>query len=375
MRIVYLSNSLIPSRSANSIHVMKMCQALAKCGHNVVLVAQDSKQYDLKIEDIYSYYSVEPIFEIRKLTKPRIYGGQRIYDMKILLELIKQKYDLVYGRYLEGCFLATSLGYRTIFEAHGTVWKLGRLSSFLLDKTLKSPSFCTLVVISEELRKLYVKRSVTATKIIVAHDGADLPSTRERIKLAHRNGQLQVGYTGHLYQGKGMEIIEQLAPLLEDIDFHVVGGLERDIRFWEDRIKCPNVFFHGFVEPRLISSYINAFDVCLLPLQREVFTYSQKPKEGSKMRNIADFTSPLKLFEYMAHGKAIVASDLPVIREVLNKDTAMLVQPENITGWKNAINALRDKSLRTEISAKAHKFFIENYSWEQRAKTLVNLLH
>ena len=375
MRIVYLSNSLIPSRSANSIHVMKMCQALAKCGHNVVLVAQDSKQYDLKIEDIFSYYSVEPIFEIRKLTKPRIYGGQRIYDMKILLELMKQKYDLVYGRYLEGCFLATSLGYRTIFEAHGTVWKLGRLSSFLLDKTLKSPSFCALVVISEELRKLYVKRSVKATKIIVAHDGADLPSTRERIKLAHRNGQLQVGYTGHLYQGKGMEIIEQLAPLLEDIDFHVVGGLERDIRFWEDRIKCPNVFFHGFVEPRLISSYINAFDVCLLPLQREVFTYSQKPKEGSKMRNIADFTSPLKLFEYMAHGKAIVASDLPVIREVLNKDTAMLVQPENITGWKNAINALRDKSLRTEISKEAHKFFIENYSWEQRAKTLVNLLH
>lgn len=338
-------------------------------------MAKDSKQYDSRVEDVYAYYSVEPIFEIRKLGRPSIYGGQRIYDMKILLELLKHKYDLVYGRYLAGCFISTCLGYRTILESHDPVWKQSsKVKSAILDRTLTSKALCGLVVISEELRKLYVERSVKALNIIVAHDGADFPHTQERINLAGRSGLLQVGYTGHLYKGKGMEIIEQLAPLLEDVDFHVVGGLEPDICYWEERIKCSNVFFHGFVEPRLISTYINAFDVCLLPIQRKVFTPSQKSQDSAKMRNIAGFTSPLKLFEYMAHGKAIVASDLPVIREVLNKDIAMLVDPEDIKGWVGAIDALRDKRLRAEISAKALRYFIENYSWEQRARTIIDLL-
>ena len=69
-----------------------------------------------------------------------------------------------------------------------------------------------------------------------------------------------------------------------------------------------------------------------------------------------------------------MASDLPVLREVLNEDIAMLVKPEDITGWMKAIDALRNKQLRTEISAKAFKYFTEKYSWEQRARSLLHLL-
>jgi glycosyltransferase involved in cell wall biosynthesis len=341
----------------------------------VVLVAQTSKENGQEDRDVYNYYSVEPIFEIRRFSKPGIYGGRMVYDLKILLELVKHGYDLVYSRYLEGCFISTLLGYKTILEAHDPFWKeFGKLRNDLLDRILKSKALRGVVVISEELRKVFIKRSVRAVNTIVAPDGADLPRTKEIINLGGRAGHLQVGYTGHLYKGKGMEIIEQLAPLLDDVDFHVVGGLDRDISFWKDRIRCSNVYFHGFVKPRLISNYINAFDVCLLPIQSTVFTYSQNPGGSTKVRNIANFTSPLKLFEYMAHGKAIVASDLPVLREVLNEDIAMLVKPEDITGWMKAIDALRNKQLRTEISAKAFKYFTEKYSWEQRARSLLHLL-
>ena len=375
MRIVYLSKALIPSRSANSIHIMKMCQAFAKDGHEVVLVAQDSKQNEPGAENVYAYYSVEPIFTIRKLSKPSIYGGRLIYDMKILLELLKYGYDLVYSRYLEGCFISTFLGYKTILEAHDPFWnELGRLRNGMLDKIITSKDLCGVVVITEALRRVFIKRSEKAINIIVAPDGADLPHTEEARRLSGRKGLLQVGYTGHLYKGKGMETIEQLAPLLNDVDFHVVGGLDRDIRYWKERISGSNVFFHGFVEPRLISTYINAFDVCLLPIQRTVFTYAKNPQDSGKVRNIAGYTSPLKLFEYMAHGKAIVASDLPVIREVLNRDIAMLVEPEDIKGWVNAIKALQNKALRAEISLKAIKYFNENFSWEQRARTIIDLL-
>ena len=128
MKIVYLSKSLIPSRSANSIQVMKMCQAFAKCGNEVTLVAPDSKHCESGVENVYAYYSVEPIFHIKKLSKPSFYGGRLIYDMKILQELVRHQYDLVYGRYLEGCFISTYLGRRTIFETHGPLLKKEKLS-------------------------------------------------------------------------------------------------------------------------------------------------------------------------------------------------------------------------------------------------------
>ena len=68
MKIVYISNSIIPSRTANSIHVMKMCQAFADNGHEVVLLAPDRyKEYEEDIDDVYEYYGVRKNFEIRKL--------------------------------------------------------------------------------------------------------------------------------------------------------------------------------------------------------------------------------------------------------------------------------------------------------------------
>ena len=60
MKILYISKSVIPSRSANSIHVMKMCQAFANNGHEVVLLAPNTKyQYEKNVNDIYSYYAVK----------------------------------------------------------------------------------------------------------------------------------------------------------------------------------------------------------------------------------------------------------------------------------------------------------------------------
>ena len=68
MKILYISKSIIPSRSANSIHVMKMCQALADNGHEVTLLAPDLKyQYEKNINDIYNYYGVRKNFLIKKI--------------------------------------------------------------------------------------------------------------------------------------------------------------------------------------------------------------------------------------------------------------------------------------------------------------------
>ena len=76
MKILYLSKSIIPSRTANSINVMKMSQAFADNGHEVVLLAPNLKnKYEKGVTDIYEYYGVKKNFKIKKLWHPDIIGG------------------------------------------------------------------------------------------------------------------------------------------------------------------------------------------------------------------------------------------------------------------------------------------------------------
>jgi len=84
MKILYISKSNIPSRSANSIHVIKMCQAFSDNGHEVVMLAPNiKKKFDSSTEDIYKYYGVKKNFVIKKLWHPDNKIGALIYTLSI----------------------------------------------------------------------------------------------------------------------------------------------------------------------------------------------------------------------------------------------------------------------------------------------------
>jgi glycosyltransferase involved in cell wall biosynthesis len=82
--------------------------------------------------------------------------------------------------------------------------------------------------------------------------------------------------------------------------------------------------------------------------------------------------SPLKIYEYMAMGKAIVVSDLPVLRECLtnNKD-ALLVDASDVGAWCRAIDRLRSPILRADLGAAARAAFLRAHTWPQRAQAVV----
>jgi len=228
-----------------------------------------------------------------------------------------------------------------------------------------------MVVISEELKKIYLtKEIISSSKIQVAHDGADQVNNFEsKIDLQGNKENLKVGYVGHLYKGKGMEVISAIADKLdEDVEIHVIGGLEKDINFWKNKITKKNIFFYGFIPHNKVSSYINALDVCLLPNQKIVLAYGSDP--SSTNLNISDFTSPLKLFEYMSHRKSIVASNLPVIREVLNETNSILVKCDDFEMWVKSIKKLKNLQFRKEISIKALNDF-NRYTWKNRVLSVL----
>lgn len=366
MKIVYISNSIIPSRTANSIHVMKMCQAFADNGHEVVLLAPNRyKEYEEDIDDVYEYYGVRKNFEIRKL--PYIYTRilrNFYYAYQTLKEIKIINPDLVYGRDLYGCFF-NSYKYATIFEAHSPMNNF--VSKYLLNVINKNHLYKHTVVISDALKNIILKQqNIKSDKIVVAHDGADeVVDFDRKVELKGNKESLKVGYVGSLYKGKGIEVIEKLSyEKLENIDFHVVGGFENYIKHWKEKIQNNNVFFYGFVSQQNIQKYLNSFDILLLPNQKNVYIENTK-------NNIGEFTSPLKMFEYMASKKPIIASDLPVLREILNEDNSVLVKCDDISDWRKAIEVLQDDRLRLQIANRAYEDFIKKYTWKIRAKNVI----
>jgi glycosyltransferase involved in cell wall biosynthesis len=298
-------------------------------------------------------------------------GRGHVYGFLAAYKGVKLKPDIIYGRSTTGCFFAAFGDTPVIFESHSPVVDSGNVSAWMFTSMLKKRSFERLVVISKSLEDYYLKTyHILKGKTLVAHDGADnISSGIEPIILPHRGERLQLGYLGNLYPGKGMEVISLLAERVGWADFHVVGGVQKDISYWKEKTKhSSNVFYHGFVPHADSPRFIAACDVVMLPNQARVTVSVSGP-------DIGQWTSPLKMFEYMASAKPIVASDIPVLREVLKHEyNALLCPPEDLDAWEAAIIRLRDNAqLRQRLAQQALYDFQNEYSWLKRAKVVLQV--
>lgn len=370
MKIIYLSNSTIPSNSANSIHVMKMCQAFAENGHEVVLLAPDDKaNYEPGVNKLYSYYGVKNCFRILKLSWLPIIGRHIFYAFIAALKAKLMAPDLVYCRSNPGFIFAIIFRLPTIYEVHAPFARKGLFFDRLFGSFCSADSLLKVVVITHSLRQYFeTKYPLAYPKIIVAPDGADpLPTDVTQMVYPKSRKRLQVGYSGHLYNGKGMEIVSELAAHCPWADFHVVGGTKNDLSHWKNKcVNCSNITFHGHVPNKRVSDYILTFDVALLPNQRNV--------EAQGGGNIGQWTSPLKAFEYMAAAKPIICSDLPVLKEIFKHDiNAILCPPDDLNHWISALINLRDNpTLRVKLGETAKRDFLEKYTWSIRAKKILD---
>jgi glycosyltransferase involved in cell wall biosynthesis len=348
---------------------MKMCQAFSNNGHEVVLLAPDMKsKYESGINNIFEFYGVKNNFEIKKLWYPNFFGGGLIYTLAIFFHLLlSKKFDLVYGRFLHGCYVATLLKQKVIFETHEIIFRKRSHKIIVFNNLIKSRYFKKLVVISQALKNIYLENKYLDNSTIqVAHDGADeVKDFNNKIKLLGPENHLKVGYVGHLYKGRGIEIIIECAKKINNMSFHLVGGLEKDITYWKSYIKqfkLTNIHFYGFVSPKETSKYRNSFDILLAPYENKVTI------EG--LGDTSKFMSPIKIFEYMSHKKLIIASDLPVIREVLNEKNSILVNYENIELWINSIENIKYLKNKDDISKQALIDF-KKFTWKNRAYLVI----
>lgn len=362
MKIAYISNSIIPSRYANSVQVMKMCQAFADNGHEVTLLARFGWSLG---KDVYAQYSVRPCFDILKYWRPKIFSKQMRFAIYTSLlhyrvEHMQNTPDLLYGRDVSGLLALIDLGIPAIYEAHGS--PRGKNTLTAEGELFKNPNFIRLVVTSAALKAEYLDlyQILTPEKIVVGNNGADIPDIKKQTWCkSDASKASHVGYVGHLYPRKGMAMIAELVPRMPDIEFHIVGGMPEDLKKWRARLeKYKNVHFYGFVKQGDLPKFYQLFEIVLAP-----YTDTEENK----------WTSPLKIFEYMASGKALIASNIPILSEILiDKENALLASPDNIEQWVQCIRtASNDAVLRENLGNKACHDLVGTYSWNSRAQRVI----
>jgi len=332
--------------------------------HKVTLFAPNKKeQYEENVEDVFEFYGIRNCFKIKKFRYFHIKKlGPLLYSLYANLFLKKNNPDLVYGRDFFGCILSAIRGYNTIFEAHEPLFENGFIYKILLKLLFKQKKFIKMIAISDSLKKIFIENGFDdiEEKFFVAHDAADEVKDFNKLKgWQGRKNTLQVGYFGHLYEGRGINIIVDISAKMPDVDFHIIGGNDKEISYWKENYRDINLFFHGYISPSMVYKYRNNCDILLAPYQEKV-TLSNK-------LDTARFMSPLKIFEYMSSKKAIVCSDLPVLREVLNESNSILVKCDNLSEWINAIERLKNTNLRTEYAQNAYNSFKNQFRWKARA--------
>lgn len=365
MNITYITPSGIPSKQANTIQVMKMCEAFSQQGHDVELICPS--QSNESARNVFAYYNVENIFEIQKLPWKPFKGYQ--FTVLASISAYRSDTDLVYGRSIAGCYFSALLGLDVVYESHVPADDIHPITNQMFRLLVSNRNLISLVVITEALKNYYTSRYDLGEKIHVAPDAASRQNGTPIDEILHENRQ-QVGYVGHLYEGKGVKLIISLAREEPDVDFHIVGGTDDDIKTWRSRAEdVPNLKFHGHVPPARVGDYLASFDVVLAPYQRKV-------QGAGGETELSKWMSPLKIFEYMSAGKPIVCSDLPVLREVLTDgENALLCDPNDILEWKEALDTLRTTpELRESLIKNAQSDFETQYSYEARAKIILNNL-
>jgi glycosyltransferase involved in cell wall biosynthesis len=369
MRIAHLSFSQIPSRKANAVQVMRMCAAFAGLGHDVTLYARPGSEV---VDDVFAYYNLPPRFEIVRSRRPAVQGlGELLYAARVARQVRARPVpDVFFSRDIFSLAAVAPMGRDMIFEAHAM--PSGLVSRQLEAWLFRRPAFRRLVTVSEGLAQDYARLFpwLPRSKVLAAPNGVMLPAgqpgTPADLAGFRNAGRFNVGYVGQLYPGKGMEVIVGAARRLPDAVFHVVGGTPPLLEAWRARkAELPdNLHFHGFVPPVRTEAFRQAMDALILASQAFL------PIRG---QSHASWMSPIKMFEYMASRKPIVASDLPVIREVLSDNVnALLVPPADLDAWAGALRRLAgDAGLRERLAAQAFHDVQARHTVDRRAQAVL----
>jgi glycosyltransferase involved in cell wall biosynthesis len=405
MRVLYLGSTDLPQPKARAIQIVHTCHALARAGVDVTLVA--GRRGRIGPAGTLRGYGLEPhprlclvrvpIARIPPTAPPRVLAWfTRVWQASYLAgllavlprELSTRRPDVVFVRDLRTARLAAGLahavGARLLVEVHGLPSyeveqgaaratlpssECGRLRA--LEQDVFDRAHC-IVTITEAARRLVIDSyGVLPARVSTVPDGTRVSPVALRPEMtSSSDDRPAVYYVGQLYPWKGAGLVVDVAARVPEARFVVVGGMpngdrgDPDVDALVERARqagAANVELRGYLPYARVADELRSARVALLPLPDEpVARY---------------FTSPLKLFDYMAAGVPIVASDLPAIREVLRHgENALLARPDDPAAFADAVRRLVAAPDLAQRLGRQARVDVERYSWDARAAALLDVI-
>ncbi len=386
----YISVARFPTEKAHGLQIAQNCEAFAELGYDVQLWVSKRKNTPklMPTQAIYPHYGVKPNFVIKRISSIDLYRfvktGTQLETIAFLIHVFSYCVVLLFHTFLNQAdiyysrdkyvLLALSLFFpkeKLVYEAH----QFSSSGSGAKTLQMMSNRVGHIVAITEKLREDFVKKcAFPPEKIIVAHDGIreerfrNLPDKlTARREIGWDEDAFIVGFVGRLQMLQGLDKgVSTLIDALAQVDgayIGLVGGPEESVAELRERwlshgLPAERFLYVGQVPSSDVPHYLCAFDVCAMPHPFNT--------------QFAYYTSPLKLFEYMAVERPIVASDLPGWADVItHEETALLVPPGDVKALSDAIIRLRDdEDLAQKLGENAHKLVFRHYTWNARAKAI-----
>ncbi|MEO8606886.1 MAG: glycosyltransferase family 4 protein [Chloroflexota bacterium] len=394
-KLLYIANIRMPTEKAHGLQIAQNCEAFADAGAEVELwVARRVNTPELgEITDIWAHYGVKRNFTLRRipcidllplvpdrndlLARLIFYFQQGTFVLMALLRALFTRADIFYSRDAINILALSFIkpGHKLAYEAHRRA--SGQGGRWLQSRVISRAGTVIAVTarLKADLEALSPSQNMgSQEKFMVAHDGiraerfANMPSQAEaRAAVGWPLDAFIVGYVGRLQtmaMDKGVGTLVEALQNVKGATLALVGGPENSAeefhQYWLKLGMDDTHFLNaGQVSPEHVPIYLSALDVCAMP-----FPWTE---------HFAYYASPMKLFEYMASGRVIVATDLPSTVEVVHDgESALLVPPSDATALGAAIARLRDDlALREQLATRAYDEVLGHYTWASRAAAIL----
>jgi glycosyltransferase involved in cell wall biosynthesis len=364
-RIIIVFAGRFPSEKAAGLFLAQNAEAFSAAGKEVIILA--SRRFGrLPIVDVPYVVRYLPTIDLSGfpsfIARYSNYLSVGVFAISacIWLCINGNRTDVVISNDAFPLLLATLAREKTMYEMHDFA-----PSTFLFRALLTRVKW--ILATNEWKRDETIKQfSIEPKKVVVERNSVDinmfgtLAKKEARSALGLSEHAQLVVYTGHLYAWKGVDTLAGAMQSLPDVTLLCVGGVGASLEEFKQRWGAVgNIQCIGAVPHDRIALYQSAADILALP--------------NSAHEEISvHHTSPMKLFEYMASERPIVASRLPSILEVLPEDMGYYADADNPASFAAAISAaLNDSDSRDR--ARAARAIVLEYSWEKRIERLTTV--
>jgi len=362
-KIFYVTFSSIPSSLPSSLQIIKTCENLSKHNNDLTLIKPGTGNNKISIKDYYNLKHDVKIKEFSYFKKFPISFSFYLYCLNCLIFILKNKSDLVITRNLFMCFLILIFRQKAILEIHHDASIEGRLIKFILNYAnfLNKQNLIKIIAISNSIKNLFIRKyNVNSNKIEILPSGSSI-KINSLPKINHKK-RMKIGYFGSISKSKGIYTLIKLSKIDPWNDYYIFGGDKESISKIRILNFNNNLFLKNNIPYKNVKKKMLEMDILTLP-------YTKIVKSSGDVDDISKYTSPLKLFDYLAVGKIIISSDLKVLKEIINNNNAYFVKNfENIYEWKKIITIAGKNRYKNLILGKNNLVLSKKYDHSTRSK-------